>query len=222
MQRVLALSMLAMIAGAQIPAGAADDAASDRSRAGDGHAAQRARLHRPPAQESRGPREHLAPRRLGLAQRDRRHAGPRPLPRAHGVQRLRQLPAGLGRAVLPVAGPGVRTRPERVHQLRPDDVPADAARGRRGRARQGDAVHVGRRHAPEPRPPEIDGERQVILEEKRARSSARQRVQDQVYERLAPESTLGRRLPIGARRRSRRSGATTSWTTTRAGTCRAT
>jgi len=45
---------------------------------------------------------------------------------------------------------------------------------------------------------EIDGERQIILEEKRARSSARQRVQDYVHERLAPESTLGRRLPIGA------------------------
>src|SRR5207249_6269533 len=45
--------------------------------------------------------------------------------------------------------------------------------------------------------PEIDIERQVILEEKRARAGARQRVQDQVYERLAPESTLGRRLPIG-------------------------
>ena len=45
---------------------------------------------------------------------------------------------------------------------------------------------------------EIDSERQIILEEKRARASARQRVQDQVYERLAPESTLGRRLPIGA------------------------
>ncbi len=43
----------------------------------------------------------------------------------------------------------------------------------------------------------IDGERQIILEEKRARASAQQRVQDQVYERLAPESTLGRRLPIG-------------------------
>src|SRR5207245_9307018 len=44
---------------------------------------------------------------------------------------------------------------------------------------------------------EIDGERQIILEEKRARASAQQRVQDQVYARLAPESTLGRRLPIG-------------------------
>src|SRR5262249_47259504 len=44
---------------------------------------------------------------------------------------------------------------------------------------------------------EIDGERQIILEEKRARASAQQRVQDQVHERLAPESTLGRRLPIG-------------------------
>jgi zinc protease len=46
-------------------------------------------------------------------------------------------------------------------------------------------------------PAEIDSERQVILEEKRARSGARQRVQDQFFERLAPESTLGRRLPIG-------------------------
>src|SRR6266542_2670290 len=44
---------------------------------------------------------------------------------------------------------------------------------------------------------EIDSERQIILEEKRARSSARQRVKDHVYEQLAPESTLGRRLPIG-------------------------
>jgi len=47
-------------------------------------------------------------------------------------------------------------------------------------------------------PAEIDSERGVILEEKRARSGARQRVQDQIYERLAPESTIGRRLPIGS------------------------
>lgn len=46
-------------------------------------------------------------------------------------------------------------------------------------------------------PAEIDRERQVILEEKRARASAGQRVSDQVVARLAPESTLGRRLPIG-------------------------
>ena len=45
--------------------------------------------------------------------------------------------------------------------------------------------------------PEIDSERQIILEEKRARSSPQQRTQDQIYERLAPESTFGRRLPIG-------------------------
>ena len=44
---------------------------------------------------------------------------------------------------------------------------------------------------------EIDSERQIILEEKRARSSAQQRVQDQIFEKLAPESALGRRLPIG-------------------------
>src|SRR4029450_1008363 len=45
--------------------------------------------------------------------------------------------------------------------------------------------------------PEVESERQIILEEKRSRSSAQQRVQDQIFERLAPESTLGRRLPIG-------------------------
>jgi zinc protease len=47
-------------------------------------------------------------------------------------------------------------------------------------------------------PSAIESERQVILEEKRARSSARQRVQDQVYAQVAPESTVGRRLPIGS------------------------
>jgi zinc protease len=47
-------------------------------------------------------------------------------------------------------------------------------------------------------PAAIDSERQVILEEKRARSSAQQRVQDQVYAQIAPESTVGRRLPIGS------------------------
>jgi zinc protease len=46
-------------------------------------------------------------------------------------------------------------------------------------------------------PAEIDSERQIILEEKRSRAGAQQRVQDQIFERLAPESTLGRRLPIG-------------------------
>lgn len=45
--------------------------------------------------------------------------------------------------------------------------------------------------------PGIEGERQIVLEEKRARASARQRVREYIYERLAPESTLGRRLPIG-------------------------
>src|SRR5262249_44592085 len=46
--------------------------------------------------------------------------------------------------------------------------------------------------------PAIDSERQIILEEKRSRASASQRTQDYIYERLAPESTIGRRLPIGA------------------------
>jgi zinc protease len=46
-------------------------------------------------------------------------------------------------------------------------------------------------------PTEIDSERQIILEELRARTGVQQRIQDYIYERLAPESTLGRRLPIG-------------------------
>ena len=46
-------------------------------------------------------------------------------------------------------------------------------------------------------PDEIQSERQIILEEKRARAGAQQRAQEYIYERLAPESTLGRRLPIG-------------------------
>lgn len=46
-------------------------------------------------------------------------------------------------------------------------------------------------------PAEIDKERQIILEEKRARLSAQQRMQDVVLKRLAPGSLLGDRLPIG-------------------------
>ena len=70
---------------------------------------------------------------------------------------------------------------------------------------------------------EIDCERQIILEEKRSRSSARQRVQDQLYERLAPSPRSGRRLPIGTEETIRAGRARpTSATTTRAGTCRAT
>jgi zinc protease len=46
-------------------------------------------------------------------------------------------------------------------------------------------------------PAEIEAERQIILEEMRARAGATQRVRDYVFERLAPESTVGRRLPIG-------------------------
>jgi zinc protease len=44
---------------------------------------------------------------------------------------------------------------------------------------------------------EIEDERQIILEEKRARLSAGQRVQEQVLAGLAPESLIGKRLPIG-------------------------
>ena len=44
---------------------------------------------------------------------------------------------------------------------------------------------------------EIERERQIILEEKRTREGADQRVRDHLVERLAPGSTFGRRLPIG-------------------------
>ena len=47
-------------------------------------------------------------------------------------------------------------------------------------------------------PVEIENERQIILEEKRWRAGPAQRVQEYIYGRLAPGSTLGRRLPIGA------------------------
>lgn len=46
-------------------------------------------------------------------------------------------------------------------------------------------------------PAEIEAERQIILEEKRARGGPQRRVADLVGERLAPESTYGRRAPIG-------------------------
>lgn len=46
-------------------------------------------------------------------------------------------------------------------------------------------------------PVEIENERQIILEERRSRAGAQQRVREYIYERLAPESTFGRRLPIG-------------------------
>jgi zinc protease len=46
-------------------------------------------------------------------------------------------------------------------------------------------------------PEEIEQERQIILEEKRVRAGADQRVRDFLLERLAPGSTFGRRLPIG-------------------------
>jgi zinc protease len=44
---------------------------------------------------------------------------------------------------------------------------------------------------------EIDSERGIIQEERRTRLSAGQRIQEYIFERLAPESTFGRRLPIG-------------------------
>lgn len=46
-------------------------------------------------------------------------------------------------------------------------------------------------------PDQIDEERGVILEEKRTRLGAQQRVQDEFFKELAPGSTFGERLPIG-------------------------
>jgi zinc protease len=46
-------------------------------------------------------------------------------------------------------------------------------------------------------PHEIDEERQIILEEKRSRLGAEQRVRDYIFERIAPGSIFGQRQPIG-------------------------
>ncbi len=46
-------------------------------------------------------------------------------------------------------------------------------------------------------PKEIDSERQVILEEKRTHLGAQQRVQEYIFERIAPGSIFGQRIPIG-------------------------
>jgi zinc protease len=44
---------------------------------------------------------------------------------------------------------------------------------------------------------EIDKEREIILEERRTRLGGQQRIRDYYFERLAPGSLLGQRLPIG-------------------------
>jgi zinc protease len=46
-------------------------------------------------------------------------------------------------------------------------------------------------------PKEIDEERQVIMEEKRTRLGAAQRIQEYMFERIAPGSRFGQRIPIG-------------------------
>ncbi len=46
-------------------------------------------------------------------------------------------------------------------------------------------------------PEEIDAERGIIQEERRTRLSPQQRVQEQLFEAIAPGSTFGYRLPIG-------------------------
>jgi zinc protease len=46
-------------------------------------------------------------------------------------------------------------------------------------------------------PEEIEKEREVILEERRSHLSGQQRIRDYYFERIAPGSLLGQRLPIG-------------------------
>ena len=46
-------------------------------------------------------------------------------------------------------------------------------------------------------PEQIDQEREIIIEERRARLSGQQRIRDYYFEHLAPGSLLGQRLPIG-------------------------
>lgn len=46
-------------------------------------------------------------------------------------------------------------------------------------------------------PEEVESERQVIMEERRTRLSGRQRINDVIFEKLAPGSQFGQRLPIG-------------------------
>lgn len=46
-------------------------------------------------------------------------------------------------------------------------------------------------------PPQIDAQRQVILQERTSRLGSIQRVQDYYFERVAPGSTLGHHIPIG-------------------------
>jgi zinc protease len=53
-------------------------------------------------------------------------------------------------------------------------------------------------------PKEIDDERQIILEEKRARGGAQTRVREYLGERIAPESTFGKRNPIGVEEQIRK------------------
>src|SRR5262249_55034057 len=68
-------------------------------------------------------------------------------------------------------------------------------------------------------PAEIDAERQIILEEKRAGAGARG-TRSWRSSRRSPRSAGG--CPSAPNRRSGRSGPRTSASTTRAGTCRAT
>jgi zinc protease len=53
-------------------------------------------------------------------------------------------------------------------------------------------------------PKEIDDERQIILEEKRARGGPQTRVREFVTERIAPESTFGKRMTIGVEEQIRK------------------
>jgi len=110
------------------------------------------------------------------------------------------------RALLPVPRPGVRgvtrTRSTGFDQT---TYQITLPGGSRACSRR-NALHVVTSRGASPSAtPEIDSERPDHPRRKTRARGARQRVQDQVSERLAPESTLGRRAAhTGPRRRSSR------------------
>src|SRR3990167_9068455 len=86
----------------------------------------------------------------GLYKGPPRDPWPRPLPRAHGLQRLGQLPARLPDPLLPIAWNGLRPRPECLHGFRADHVSARPARYQARDHRQRPALPLRRGHASEP------------------------------------------------------------------------
>ena len=166
--------------------------------------------HRSPAKESRGPREHLS---ISQARSTR----PTPRPRAllsstwRSTDRPTSRRAPWCRSSVPGLAFGRDRTPSRASIRRRT---AHGAEGRdaldKAMVFMADVATRSARHARDRRRASDHPRGEALPVE---RSPARQ---DQVYERLAP--ILGRRLPIGSEETIRQSGATTSWTTTRAGT----